>query len=121
MDEPLCPCHVVVVLDYNPERDGEPPKPVEPEVMAQVHAMLTALGPISTLGWSGVGDTPRGLWEGHSDRSVRFEVSLPQARTPAFIEVVRRIGFLLKQKAMYYVIGPPSAFVMTIEQEQGSN
>lgn len=83
--------------------------------MAEVVSLITTLGPFSTLGWSGVGETPPGLWEGSSDRSVRFEVSLPQEKTPDFIDVVHRIGRLLKQKAMYYVIGPPSAYVVPIK------
>jgi hypothetical protein len=118
MAEPLCPCELVIPLDYNPEHAGLLPDPVEPEVMAGIlTAVAERLGPFSTLGWSGVGDIPPGVWEGYSDRSVRIEVSLPQERTPEFVEMVRLIGIRLKQKAMYYKIGPPSAHIMVIGEE----
>lgn len=118
MAQPLCPCEVVIPLDYNPEYEGGPRKPVEPEVMSDIlMSIYVRLGPYSTLGWSGVGDIPKGAWDGYEDRSMRIEVGLPEERTKEFEEMVRLIGVRLKQKAMYYKIGPPTAHIMIIEEE----
>src|SRR5205807_1952120 len=103
MDEPLCPCLVVIPLDYNPQKAGEPPPEVEPETMVKILSwfdrQFNGYTPVSQ---AGVGGLPPGCWQGQFDRSLTVKVSLPQERTIEFVGVVRAIGELLKQQAMYY-------------------
>lgn len=118
MDELLCPCTVVIPLDYNPDRPGESPRPVEHEVKAEILSWFNRqFGGYRIAGMAGVGDVPPGCWEGQFDRSMTVVVALPERRTAQFVEVVRAIGARLGQRAMYYEIGPPTARIMLIEEE----
>ncbi len=117
MDEPLCPCLVVIPLDYNPARAGVPPREVEPETMVEILSWFDRqFGGYTPVSQAGVGGLPPGCWEGQPDRSLTLKVALPQHRTPEFLQVVRAIGVRLKQRAMYYEIGPPSAYIMPIDE-----
>ena len=117
MDVPLCPCQVVIPLDYNPDREGEPPREVEQETINEFLSMFNRqFNGFSILGVMGVGDLPAGCWQGQRDRSLRVEVAVPKRRIKAFEAIVHAIGVRLGQKAMYYVIGPPGARIMTIQK-----
>ena len=118
MDELLCPCQVVIPMDYNPDHEDEPPREVEPEVFAGIISLIvTRFGDYSLVTPPPPGGMASGSWRGQADRSYRIEVGLPQRRTHEFVEVVYEIGKRLRQKAMYYVILPPSARVMPIDNE----
>ena len=116
MDELLCPCLVVIPLDYNPNEDGNV-LPVEPETMAEISGWFNR----QFEGWRHLGQEGVGVWRGQPDRFTTYMVALPENRTAEFINVVRSIGIKLRQEAMYYEIGQPIARIMFIgEQDAGS-
>jgi hypothetical protein len=115
MDKPLCPCLVVIPLDYNPDENGVIHE-VEPEVMVEIFSWFNR----QFEGWrpvnpAGVGGIPPGRWRGQSDRSISVVTAIPSEQTDQFLRVVRAIGVKLRQKAMYYEIGPPIAGIMSID------
>ncbi len=58
---------------------------------------------------------PPGRWRGQSDRSISIVTAIPSEQTDQFLRIVRAIGVKLRQKAMYYEIGPPIAGIMDID------
>ncbi len=119
MDELLCPCEVVIPIDYNPVKKGAKPREVEPEVLTEITQWFhRQFGSVSMYGGP-VQPAGHGLWDGYLDRIMRVRVALPERRTPEFVALVHAIGKKLKQKAMYYEIGPPTARIMLIEEDEG--
>jgi hypothetical protein len=117
MDQPLCPCLVVIPLDYNPDENGVVHE-VQPEVMVEIFSWFDKqFEGWRPVGMAGVGEVPPGRWRGQSDRSLTVVVALPRERTDEFLGVVRAIGVKLRQKAMYYEIGLPIAGIMEIEDK----
>ena len=119
MENPLCPCLVVIPLDYNPD-EGGCVREVEPETLAEIFSwfdrQFEGWTPVSA---AGVGGLPPGRWRGQSDRSMTVKVALPLEHTDEFVRVVRAIGVKLAQRAMYYEIGLPIAGIMDLESDVG--
>lgn len=116
MDEPLRPCEVFIPFDFNPVKPGDQPVPVGEDVMAEILSWFDRqFGGYTPLGVCGIGDVPPGCWNGQFDRLLRVRVFVHDKKVDLFREVVRCIGVRLRQKAMAYTIGPPSAYIMEIQ------
>jgi hypothetical protein len=115
MDELLCPCLVVIPLDYNPDDDGNV-LPVGPETMAEIAGWFNR----QFEGWRQIGQTGVGTWRGQVDRFMTVVVALPENRIAEFETIVRAIGVKLRQESMYYEIGKPIARIMFMDAEAGS-
>ena len=119
MDELLCPCVVVIPLDYNPEHEGAKPREVEPRVLTEILSWLDRqFGGWRQLASANVPGIPSGSWHGQPDRCMTVTVAIPPHRTEEFKAVVYTIGQRLKQKAMYIEIGPPIARIMLIDDDE---
>lgn len=116
----LCPCQFQLVLRYNPEPGALFGRDIEPEVLASIFRDLNmTFGNWTPLGTAGQSGLPDGQWEGQAEPSVRIEVAVPQDRVEEVEKFVIEVGKRLKQKAMYFVAGPPSAKIIEIEEEPG--
>ena len=121
MDERLCPCLFQIPTHYNPEPGELVGKPVEPELMVKIQdAIKRQFGFFTTHGSSYDEGLFTGCWEGQTETSFRYEVAIPERRVAELRRLVIAIGRALKQKAMYFEVGPPSVEIIPIDEPSNS-
>jgi hypothetical protein len=121
MDAPLlCPCEFQLVLRHNPEPGELVGREVEPETLADiVTGLAKRFGGYTPLGLAGERGLPGGAWEGQVEPSLRIEVAVLPERVREVEQYVHEIGTRLKQKCMYFKVGPPCVKILQIDDCKG--
>jgi hypothetical protein len=113
----LSPCEFQIPLRYNPERGERIGKAIEPEVLLEILVGLNRrFGGYTVLTPLDLERAAMGQWEDQEEPSARIEVSVLPERVEEVRQYVVEIGVRLKQKAMYFKVGPPCVEIIEIRK-----
>ena len=104
-NRPLCPCVFLVPTALN---SGEP---VPSATMARIHLALVRQFEALTM------HDAKGLWQNQAENHICYCIALDESRVEELKAVVKAIGKELGQKQMYFEVGPPSVWLLDIDDD----